>query len=366
MNYLEQLSLQRTELARQYLNNLPVSCRDFISAISTTTQPLTRLAYVIDLQTFFEFASKELPCLSHKPIPLLDDKDLALLHAKDMVQYAEYLSYYFKDHKESDGKPSQTLLMNHECGIMRKLSTLRSFFGFLFRNERLSSNIADLVPLPKLHEKPILFLLSSEIDKMMEAAKNGDGLTEHQKIYQANTRDRDIAILMLFLGTGMRVSELVGINMDDLDFSVNGVLVTRKGGDQAILYFPAEVAQALQQYLQTRKNIECKDNDKRALFLSLQKKRISTRAVEILVKKYALIASPLKKRMSPHKLRSTYATRLYAETGDIYLVADALGHADVNTTKKHYASIMEEHRRAAANHVHLPNIQSENENQMNG
>ena len=82
--------------------------------------------------------------------------------------------------------------------------------------------------------------------------------------------------------------------------------------------------------------------------MSLQRKRITQRAVQNLVKKYALIAAPLKKRISPHKLRSTYGTMLYQKTGDIYLVADVLGHSDVNTTRKHYAAIAEDHRRIAA------------------
>jgi len=89
-----------------------------------------------------------------------------------------------------------------------------------------------------------------------------------------------------------------------------------------------------------------------ALFLSLQKKRIGVRAVENMVKKYASAVTPLK-HITPHKLRSTYGTNLYRETGDIYLVADVLGHEDVNTTKKHYAALEEERRRSARNRVHL-------------
>ena len=89
-----------------------------------------------------------------------------------------------------------------------------------------------------------------------------------------------------------------------------------------------------------------------ALFLSLQNKRISVRAVEKLVKKYSSLVTNLKK-ITAHKLRSTYGTSLYRETGDIYLVADVLGHKDVNTTRKHYAAIEEERRRKAANAVKL-------------
>ena len=89
-----------------------------------------------------------------------------------------------------------------------------------------------------------------------------------------------------------------------------------------------------------------------ALFLSLQKKRISVRAVEKLVKKYSECSTPLKK-ITPHKLRSTYGTALYEQTGDIYVVAEVLGHKDVNTTKKHYASISDNIKRSVANKVKL-------------
>ena len=89
-----------------------------------------------------------------------------------------------------------------------------------------------------------------------------------------------------------------------------------------------------------------------AFFLSLQNKRITVRAVENLVKKYAKNVTTIKK-ITPHKLRSTFGTNLYQETGDIYLVADVLGHKDVNTTRKHYAAMKDEHKRKAAKAVKL-------------
>lgn len=101
-----------------------------------------------------------------------------------------------------------------------------------------------------------------------------------------------------------------------------------------------------------RERIQAAPGHEDALFLSLQKTRLTVRAVENLVEKYAKIAVPLKK-ISPHKLRSTYGTNLYRETGDIYLVADVLGHKDVNTTRKHYAAVSEDRRRLAAKVIKL-------------
>ena len=154
------------------------------------------------------------------------------------------------------------------------------------------------------------------------------------------------------MGTGIRISELVGLDNDSFDFSNNSFIVTRKGGNNAILYFSDEVRYALEEYIAEKSNDPKIPQGENAFFLSMQYKRINVRSVEILVKKYSSIVTPLKK-ITPHKLRSTYGTRLYNETGDIYVVADVLGHKDVNTTKKHYAAITEDNRKRVANAVKL-------------
>lgn len=158
--------------------------------------------------------------------------------------------------------------------------------------------------------------------------------------------------MTLLLGTGIRVSECVGLDINDVDFENNGIKILRKGGNEVIIYFGDEVREALQDYLEERKNVIAIDGHNNALFLSMQKKRMSVKSVENLVKKYSRLVTKLKK-ITPHKLRSTYGTTLYQETGDIYLVADVLGHKDVNTTKKHYAAIEDSRRRGAAKVVRL-------------
>ena len=226
-------------------------------------------------------------------------------------------------------------------------------YKFLYKNGYVDADPSALVDMPKRHEKPIIRLEVDEVARLLDLVESGDQLSAQQKKYNEHTKVRDLAILTLFLGTGIRVSELVGINIDDIDFSINGFLVTRKGGNQVILYFPDEVANVLQQYLKIRREMTPIEGHENALFLSLQNRRISVRAVQIMVKKYATLAAPLKKHLSPHKLRSTFGTYLYHETGDIYLVADVLGHSDVNTTRRHYAAMSDDRRRMAASKVHL-------------
>ena len=229
---------------------------------------------------------------------------------------------------------------------------MRSFFGYFFKKEKLDRNVTDKVDLPKLHEKNIVRLEVNEMVDLLDMAETGYALSPTQQAFHRHTESRDYALLTLMLGTGIRVSECVGLDDDDIDFNINGFKVIRKGGAHVVLYFSDEVADALKKYLKDRAEIKDLDPNEHALFLSLQKKRISTRAVQNLVKKYSSLVTPLK-NISPHKLRSTYGTNLYRETQDIYVVADVLGHKDINTTKKHYAAMSEDIRREAANKVKL-------------
>ena len=343
-SYAQQRAKSLQVLTRQVLRELPAVCFDFITAIDSTTQPLTRYAYVNDLKLFFQFLSSELPKFSGRTPVDLDVSDLASVSSRDIYMYMDYLSFYIKNDEE---------ITNDNLGKMRKLASLRSFYKFLYKNSYIDADPAALVDMPKRRAKAIIRLEIDEVARMLDLVESGDQLSERQKKYNEHIRSRDLAILTLFLGTGIRVSELVGINIDDLDFSINGFLVTRKGGSQAILYFPDEVAEVLQDYLKLRREMTPLAGHEDALFLSLQNKRISVRAVQIMVKKYASQAAPLKKHLSPHKLRSTFGTNLYRETGDIYLVADVLGHSDVNTTRRHYAAMTEDRRRLAASAVHL-------------
>lgn len=352
MQYREEVDAKRILQIREITRGLPQACSDFLRSIAVTSSILTRLAYAIDLNTFFHFLQAERVAFSQKELIFMNDTDLEQLTQSDIVAYTEYLTYYLKN-SHDDSVPNK-IYINHELSIKRKLCTIRSFYDYLYKNQRIHSNVTELVPLPRIHQKPIIRLDKTEMARILELAQSGEKLTRQQQHYQKLTAKRDYAILSLFLGTGIRVSECVGLNIDDIDLENNAFIVTRKGGNQVVLYFPPEVAQSIAEYMAERNNIETMEGHENALFLSLQRRRITQRAVQNLVKKYAAIAAPLKTKVSPHKLRSTYATNLYNETGDIYLVADVLGHSSVDTTRKHYADMTDARRRMAAEHVHLP------------
>lgn len=337
LNYFEKRDVINQKKIGAITSNLPEFVYDFFIGIENNSSSLTRRNYAMDLNIFFDFLQEIL----HKNKTEITLSDLDNLKSTQIEQYLSFLSFY-----KTDGKVNR----NGERGKARKLATVRSFFKYLFDHDLISSNVASKVPTPKLHSKEIIRLERDEITRMMDAVSSNNTFSKRQKAYNKNTFERDNAIVTLFLGTGIRISECVGLNVEDFDFSQNAFKVTRKGGNQTVLYFSNEVADALKSWLKKRETLGL--NDENAMFISLQKKRISVRAVEDLVKKFAKEATPLKK-ISPHKLRSTFGTYLYRETNDIYIVADVLGHKDVNTTKKHYAAISEDMRKSVASKVKI-------------
>ena len=340
-NYYLNRNIHDIDKVYELLEDLPPFCEDYFMGIEPNTSPQTRLKYAYDLRIFFDFLCK-------KRFRKFAVRDLTLDHLEavthnDIEFFLSYLSHY-----SFNGK----FLSCNERAKARKLSAVRALFKYFFNKDMISTNNSAKVPTPKLHDKEIIRLDTDEVHELINIADSGNGLPPHAVGYHNKTRVRDTAILTLFLGTGIRISELVGLDNDSFDFTDNSFLVTRKGGNQAILFFSNEVRFALQEYIAEKKNDPKVPEKENAFFLSMQYKRINVRTVEILVKKYSKLISPLKK-ITPHKLRSTYGTNLYRATQDIYIVADVLGHRDVNTTKRHYAAITEENRKLVADKVAL-------------
>lgn len=338
-NYFIDRDKKNTEKIANFLGSLPPFVGDYFLFIENNSSPLTRLNYAMDLRNFFSFISKYKFGIKPTEITYSHIEKITTTDINSFLSYLSYYTYNGKNYK------------NNEKGKARKLASIRGFFKFLYNQDRIKFDIASKITTPKIHQKDIVRLEVDEVAKIINQAETAESLTKVQQAYNKLTKQRDIAILSLFLATGIRVSECVGLDLEDFDFKNNAFKVTRKGGNQTVLYFSDEVKSALADWLEVRNRIKIADTEN-AMFLSLQKKRMAVRSVENLVKKYAKAVSPLK-NISPHKLRSTYGTNLYRETGDIYIVADVLGHKDVNTTKKHYAAISEDLRRNVANVVKL-------------
>ena len=344
VTYHEQTDVENTLRLRDVLKTLPPFCKDFFRAIEPRTTTKTRISYAYDIRIFFQFLLEQNPAFRDWSIDAFTVDVLDQITAVDLEEFEEYLKVY------QAGDKTET---NGERGLKRKMSSLRSFYAYYFKREMIHTNPTVLVDVPKIHQKSIIRLEADEVALLLDYIEHGgDDLTGQKKVYYEKNKDRDLALVTLLLGTGVRVSECVGLDIEDVDFKNNGIKVTRKGGNEMVVYFGPEVEKALKNYLEVRKNIIPVEGHEHALFYSTQRKRIGVQAVENLVKKYARQVTTTKK-ITPHKLRSTYGTALYQETGDIYLVADVLGHKDVNTTKKHYAALDDSRRRQAATAVKL-------------
>ncbi len=344
--YQEQVYIDYTLRLREILNTLPPFAKDYFRAIEPRTSAKTRISYAYDIRVFFRFLIENNPVYHDYTMDQFRPNDLDKIDPMDIEEYMEYLKVY-KNNEERQ-------IVNSEVGLARKMSALRSFYLYYYKHQIIQTNPTLLVEMPKLHDKEIIRLDTDEVVKLLDFVENcGDQLTGQKKVYYEKTKYRDLAILTLLLGTGIRVSECVGLDLQDVDYKNQGIRITRKGGKQMTVYFGDEVADALLWYMEMdREHAVTLPGNENALFLSTQHKRMGVQSVENMVKKYARQIAPNKK-ITPHKLRSTYGTALYRETGDIYLVADVLGHNDVNTTKKHYAAIDEDRRRKAANVVQL-------------
>lgn len=329
---------------RELLNQMPSWAVDYIYSKEVTTQTSTLISYSYDLITFFKFIQDKNPIykdveLKNIPLNVLDQ-----LSSEDIIEYQRYLELNVdNDNFHENGKKA----------IARKMAPLRGLYQYHYARKNIKENPMILVPLPRLKkDKNIVRMNSYEVQAVLDCIQSGNGqMSERQKKLCLKTQKRDLAILTLMLNTGIRVSECNGLDLNDVDLRANSLTIVRKGGGQDVLYFGDAVHDTLEDYIKfERALITPIEGHEKALFYSRQGKRISIDAIENLVKKYAKMAVPTKK-ITPHKLRSTYGTALYRETGDIRLVADVLGHENINTTIDYYAAIEDEHKRTAANAV---------------
>ncbi len=208
----------------------------------------------------------------------------------------------------------------------RKLYSLRSFFKFLVREKKLNNNPAETVQASKTETRaePI-YMKTNEARKYIRTIEKSD----------SRNKIRDLAIAKLFLYAGLRISELVNLNLENLDFDDEALKFYGKGNKERFIPLHNDVMEAILDYLPIRDEIKVKEEkDEEALFLSSHGRRISPRTIQIFVKKYAKEAGLRQaSKITPHKLRHTFATSLYHQTKDIKVLQDLLGHANISTTQ---------------------------------
>lgn len=306
----------------QKLTRLPKFVDSFIKSIQDTSVN-TQLAYLTDIEAFLGYLAD---C---RNIPV-SDVSVKCVGECDREFFDDYFFYMREYEKEG------AVRTNGPPGIRRKLAAIRGLTSYLYDRDLIPANPITKVRVPKIKQKPIERLKESEINSLLFTAENGYG-SQHHTNYLRNTKCRDLAIMAILLSTGIRVSELTNLNIKNVELESCSLKITRKGGNEQIVFFGDDAAEYLADYLYIRSHITAAPGHEDALFLSMQRKRISARSVQILLKNYGDAALPLR-NLHPHLLRKTYGSRMYDETGDAYLVATLLGHQSVETTAKHYIS----------------------------
>lgn len=324
------------EKANEIIKDMPVFAEKYFNNMDDRNlSKRTKLQYAYDMKQFFDFFSERYPKIkTMSAAELLEDISL-----EDLQEYTQSLKYHYS----KDGKKQ----LNSNGYKARRIASLHSFYAYYHKIGLIDKPTALLIDNPKINSHEIKLLDNMQVDRLLEAIKMPSGERKNDIEMHNMIEKRDFAIMMLFLGTGIRVSELVGIDMQDIDFVNGSVLVHRKGGDTTLAYFGLEVEEALIDY---RDN--CRDalntNNEDAFFISLHHKRLSVRSVETMIKTYKEKAG-INTKATPHTLRRVFGTAVYNETGDIYLTAAALNQKSVETTRKYYAKMSEEKRRSVVN-----------------
>ena len=350
------------EMAQQYQNDLQLSIDKKVNELvkqlpdfagkffrdlkSKGMSERTRLEYAYDMKRFFDFISNQ---SGFKNISLNGLKAADVLDVLTYDDIQEYLDT-LNTHTVIDRYGNQKEVLSSPSSRARKISSLRSFYRFYFRTGEIKNNLSDLMDLPKIPDKNIVTMDKSQVQRILAAVNDTAGMSEGEILRHSKIIKRDYAIMMLFFGTGIRVSELVGIDLPDIDFYNASLLITRKGGDEDEVYFGSEVQQALEDYVSAERETLLAGKEDPALFISMQHRRMTVRSVQLMIKGYAEKAG-LNMKVTPHALRRTFASQVYASSNDIYLVAEALHHSSVETTRKHYAKMSKERKRDAASAV---------------
>lgn len=335
--YQVKRNLSAIEKTNELLNDLPDYMARFVSHMSTmkNSSRLTVYEYVRDISIIFQIITEINPVIHDKKDITVDVLDH--LNTDDF----EDIMLKLQNGYEKNGK----IFMDDNASRARKLASIRALYKYLLGKNLITNNPAAAFPSPKITVQPITFLSDDEIVLLLDVINTGSGLTQRQQIFSDKYRNRDMAMVYLMLSTGMRISECVGIDIDDIDWKENSVYLERKGRKFQNVYFDEKCAELLNAYMDEREDMDLNEPTT-ALFISRNGTRITPRSVQRMVKKYASIAVK-NKHITPHKLRSTFSTGLYEATGDIYLVKDALNHKSINTTAR-YANVSDEKRREAA------------------
>ena len=346
--FKKETQMMYSERLDDLLEQLPSFCSTFF-AQKRKLSAVTAATYGYDLRQFFlylalnnSYYGNRIKVYEVDGNQRLDSSSLLLSDLENITadDIGEFTAFLEKK------KGLQKLTIEH---YLSAISSLWEFF--IKRRDLPPYNPVDAIDRVKRDKEHIVRLTREEKDIFLNTIEFGEGLTKKQLQYHVKNKARDYAIYKLFLSTGMRVSELVGIDISDIDFEDCSINVVRKGGKEQKLFFSDGAADAINSYLVVRNSTYKPVDGEDALFLGPQGKRLSIRSVQKLTTKYVNAALAKKNdKITTHKLRSTFATLMLEETHDIKRVAGLLGHENVVTTE-HYAAYLNEDNKNLRNLV---------------
>ena len=322
------------------MDNMPILLEDYLNYMETIRgkSPNTTKEYYYDLRTFFKFLKTRYR-LVDKEAPFeeinIEDVDIDFIKKVNIQDLHAFISYVDKERN------------NGNYGKARKVASIRSFFDYLENKINiLDKNPADNLEFPKTANRQPVYLTLDEAKKLLNV------VNENKNNF---FRKRDYAIITLFLNCGLRLSELVSINIDKIKGDT--LVVVGKGNKERTIYLNDACILALEDYMKVRPKV---DVENKAMFLSIRKNRMSTRAIQHMIDKYLEQSGLDTSVYSTHKLRHTAATLMYKYGNvDIRALQEILGHENVSTTQI-YTHIDDERLRNAVKSNPLSNYKNDN------
>ncbi len=343
--YYNTLKQNRRKETDRLKKMLPQHAHGFVEACLLKYEESTACNYTRDLYIFYQFLSEKNPLCRNMEIKDIPIDIIQNLDPEDINEFQNYIAEGHKPDKKGNIKPAK------DRAVARKMAAVRNYFKYLKSREYLTSDPTERAATKKKEpeKKKIRRLNAEQVEMLVNSVENVKSASHQQKIMSEVTAKRDLAIITLMLNTGIRVSECAGLDLEDVNFEDNTITIVRKGGYEDQLFINEIIRNTLRDYIKNERPslLPGDDGEEAALFISLKHNRLSIRSIQHMVEKYGKNTG-LSEKLTPHKLRRTYGTALYNKTGDIYMVADVLGHNDLNTTVKHYAAIEEEHKRRAS------------------
>ena len=327
MTFYEEQCKQAWKTTQANLWYLPPFCRLYFDYSESKMSAKTLSVRSFTLKSFFKFIIENIDEFKH-----LSTVDFSLGYVKQIK--TEHIEMFKQNFIDNGLKLS---VANNN------VSTVRAFFKFYVDKRYVSFNPAQGVPHDKRKRLPIVKLSEQEATAFLQAISHDK--REENNVHMINDWivKRDKTIMILFLGTGIRISELIGLNTHDVDFANSQFTVTLKGGKSGTIYMNDYVKEHLQKYFDYKK---FNHEQNAPLFASQTHDRICTVTLTDIIKKYAKWAG-INKKVTSHTLRKTFGCNIYNATGDIFMTAKLLNHVDVATTTKHYVDIDEDKKRDA-------------------